>query len=299
MTTTSPIARDFANLLSARRLLGKLAGNEQPEQARDRSARWIDSFATQTSSGVSVADGVRTFTPFEVRDTREVFYLHGGGLVHYSTAVFTTFLSALSDATGRVIRAFDYPKAPETPMADIVDHLERALANALVAVAEPPELMGDSVGGLLALYFSQRRFAASFSRLHLIYPVLAMHHEFASHRQYGAGYLLDTSTLANFAAHWQPWCDAERFNPLTDDFPFGTMPPCELHSAGCDVLRDEAQAFAERAARHQASVNLHIHADLPHDFCLYVGKLDSAKRGVATIASVLTNSPKKGHFDER
>ncbi|NBA96263.1 alpha/beta hydrolase fold domain-containing protein [Pseudomonas sp. R5(2019)] len=96
--------------------------------------------------------------------------------------------------------------------------------------------------------------------------------------------------MAWFAQHWAPWCMAEHFDPLSDDFSFVALPPCELHSAGHDVWRDEAQAFVEQATRHNAPVNHHFHGDLPHDFCLYSGKLGSAQRGVAKIAATLAFS---------
>jgi acetyl esterase/lipase len=294
MSGTSPIAKDFANVLTARQLvLANAVAVPAADYGRAQSAHWINNFSADIPAAMHRQGDARIFTPTEIRDPREIFYLHGGGLVHYSTEVFASFLAALSVNTARVIRAFDYPKAPETPLDRIVEHLVQQLATALAATAtsSAPELMGDSVGGLLALYFCQRSFAGQFARLHLLYPVLALHQNFSLYATYSKGLLLDADTMAWFARHWTPWCQAQQFDPLSPDFVFANLPPCEVHSAGHDVLRDEAAAFFASASQRNGPVRHHSHADLPHDFCLYSRKLESAQHGVARIAATLLVSP--------
>ncbi|CCJ86994.1 alpha/beta hydrolase fold domain-containing protein [Cronobacter dublinensis] len=288
MTQTQPLAKDFANLLAVRNMMMSARVANDADDDRARVARWISGLSAPLACDMREEAGVRRFYPDVVRDPQPIFYLHGGGLVYYSTAVFAPFLSALCQQTGREIYAFDYPKAPETPMQDCVDALERQLAE-WITPARPPALVGDSVGGLLALWFASGPFAGAFSSLHLIYPVLARHHDFASFDAFGQGYLLDAQTMRGFARHWLPWCDAQRFDPLDTGFAWRALPPCTVHTAGYDVLKDEGLAFVAKAREQGCSLTHYHHPAMPHDFCLYAGKLPSAQRAVDVIADALTN----------
>ncbi|CCJ86993.1 hypothetical protein BN133_3370 [Cronobacter dublinensis 582] len=128
MTQTQPLAKDFANLLAVRNMMMSARVANDADDDRARVARWISGLSAPLACDMREEAGVRRFYPDVVRDPQPIFYLHGGGLVYYSTAVFAPFLSALCQQTGREIYAFDYPKAPETPMQDCVDALERQLA---------------------------------------------------------------------------------------------------------------------------------------------------------------------------
>ncbi|NDJ58210.1 alpha/beta hydrolase [Enterobacteriaceae bacterium 4M9] len=283
---TQPLATDFANLLAARRLFVGKGAQQDADYGRQRVARWIANVSAAQSAKVEVNGAVRRFIPETLRSAEPIFYLHGGGLVYYSTEVFSPFLSLLASLSGREIRAFDYPKAPETPMVDIVGHLEQQLARELGRVDAPPCLMGDSVGGLLALWFAGS-FNQAFSRLCLLYPVLANHHDFDSFQRYGEGYLLDAAIMRWFAEHWLPWCRQQQFNPLAPDYAFNRLPAVVLHTAGYDVLADEGLAFAAQARQAGRALQHHHHPALPHDFCLYVGKLASSRQAVEHIARTL------------
>ncbi|ELD5800481.1 alpha/beta hydrolase [Salmonella enterica] len=285
--TTTPLAADFANLLAARRLFTGQAAHLQPDYARQRVARWIANVSSPLTAEMEICGAIRRFTPATRQRAAPIFYLHGGGLVYYSTGVFSSFLATLAQISGREVWAFDYPKAPETPMGEIVSHLEQQLAVALELVEMPPCLMGDSIGGLLAIWFSSGRFSHSFSQLHLLYPVLANHQDFDSYQRYGEGYLLDAEIMRWFAGHWLPWCRQQQFDPLAQDFSFGQLPAVVLHTAGYDVLADEGVAFAHLARMAGAPLQQHHHPTLPHDFCLYAGKLSSARQAVEQIARAL------------
>ncbi|XTZ37843.1 alpha/beta hydrolase fold domain-containing protein [Salmonella enterica] len=285
------LATDFANLLAVKNLFMVGRREAENDHGRLRIERWISSFAQPVSCETHYKNGVRSFYPTKQSDAQAIFYLHGGGLVYYSTAIFAPFLSQLCQATGRIIHAFDYPKAPETPMQECVDVLEARLAQWLVD-SPWPTLVGDSVGGLLALYFAGVRFSQSFSDLHLIYPVVADHHGFASFQEFGEGYLLDAQMLRGFAAHWHPWCREQAFDPLGEAFNYRALPACTVHTAGYDVLKDEGLAFVRRVSEKGRLFEHYHHPAMPHDFCLYAGKLPSALRATALIADVLTTRTK-------
>ncbi len=60
-----------------------------------------------------------------------------------------------------------------------------------------------------------------------------------------------------------------------------------LHTTEYDVLTDEGLAFAALARQAGASLQHHHHPALPHDFCLYAGKLASSRQAVEQIAAAL------------
>ncbi len=129
-------------------------------------------------------------------------------------------------------------------MAELVGHLEQQLSTELNHVDAAPCLMGDSVGGLLTLWFAGSAFSQAFSQIHL----------------------LDAAILRWFAEHWFPWCRQQQFDPLASDYAFSKLPPVVLHTTEYDVLTDEGLAFAALARQAGASLQHHHHPALPHDF---------------------------------
>lgn len=230
------------------------------DYGRQRVVRWRTNLSAPLSGRTEVIGHVRRFILEKLLSAEPIFYLHGGGLVDYSTEVFSV-LSALVHLSRREIRAFDYSKAPETPMDEIVGYLEYLLATELNHINEAPSLMG----GLLTLWVAGSACSQAISQIHLLYPALTSHHNFVSFQHSGEGYLLDAAILRWFAEYWLPWCRQQQFNPLAPDFTFSKLPPIVLHTAGYDVLADEGLVFAALARQAGALLQYH-HPALPYDF---------------------------------
>lgn len=144
-----------------------------------------------------------------------MIYLHGGGMVYYSTEVFQPFLRTLATRLRAPVEAFDYLKVPEHTVEESVERLAAQLtARCRTLTAPRIVLAGDSVGGLLALYLALRALPGVFSRLVLLYPVLDLETERDSYRAYGEGHFLDRDSMRLFKSALTPFFRSRHFDPL-------------------------------------------------------------------------------------
>ncbi|WP_181795393.1 alpha/beta hydrolase fold domain-containing protein [Streptomyces sp. WELS2] len=282
---------EFGRLAVARRLAGAPVSADSPARGRIDAERWISRFGSapgpEDDAAVEARDHSVVIRPRrEAADSPWVMYVHGGGMVYYSTAVFRPFLRTLAEDLRAPVEAFDYLKAPEHTAEESVKELAAHVAERCRDLAgRRLVLAGDSVGGLLALYLSLRVLPGVFSRVVLIYPFLDPHTERESYRIFGEGHFLDRDSMRLFKSVLAPFCSMAGFDPMAlppDDI--ARLPPCSVVTAGCDVLRDEGLAWVEQMTERRADVRHRHFPDLPHDFCLYAGKLTSARNAVAAIA---------------
>lgn len=290
---------EFARLAVARALVsgGRAAGTSLADDRRN-AEQWISRFGGASSSGREANPRTRSGSVV-VRPTRQgtddtddtwVVYVHGGGMVHYSTAVFEPFLQVLADALGAPVEAFDYDKAPECPVSRSIDDLaERVASRCRELDGRRLVLAGDSVGGLLALYLGLRVLPGVFSQVVLIYPVLDLRTERESYATFGEGFFLDRDRMRVFASLVEPALRARDLDPMhLSAADVARLPPVLVVTAGCDVLRDEAFAWVAAVQGRGADVRHQVFPDLPHDFCLYAPRLGSARRAVESFAQSIT-----------
>ncbi len=288
---TAVLHPEFGRLAAARRIMAVRGSTGSLAEDRANAERWVARFggAVDPADGAAVARGPHSLTVRprqEDPDSPWVVYVHGGGMVYYSTDVFQPFLRTLAETLRAPVEAFDYPKAPEHTVEEAVDHLVRHIgARRRELTDRPVVLAGDSVGGLLALYLSLRELPGAFSRIVLLYPVLDLRTERASYRAFGEGHFLDRDAMRMFRSFLEPFFSARDFDPMRlAERDLARLPGCSVVTAGCDVLRDEGIAWAEGTAGRTSGLrHLHFPA-LPHDFCLYAGRLESAGSAVAEIA---------------
>jgi acetyl esterase len=282
---------EFGRLAAARKIMGVSASTGSLAQDRLNAERWISRFgsAAEPDDGASIDAGEHSVI---IRPAQEdaaspwVLYIHGGGMVYYSTAVFRPFLGVLADTLHAPVEAFDYLKAPEHTVEQSVELLAGHIAARCETLAgRQLVIAGDSVGGLLALYLSLRVLPEVFSRIVLIYPVLDLQTERESYRTFGEGYFLDSSTMRMFKPILGPFFAERAFDLFAlSESDLALLPDCSIVTSGCDVLRDEGLAWVGHLADRSVRVRHQHFPDLPHDFCLYSGKLDSAGLAVAEIA---------------
>lgn len=260
-------------------------------QDRANAERWIVRFGSvaESDDGASIDPGEHSVI---IRPAQEaaagpyVLYIHGGGMVYYSTAIFQPFLRALANTLHAPVEAFDYLKAPEHTARQSAERLGRHIAARCDTLGDRQLVIaGDSVGGLFALYLSLRVLPGVFSRIVLIYPVLDLRTERESYRTFGAGYFLDSGAMRLFKSILGPFFMERAFDPFTlSEGDLARLPACSIVTSGCDVLRDEGLAWVSHLADRSITLRHQHFPDLPHDFCLYAGKLASARSAVSEIA---------------
>ncbi|MFF2808838.1 alpha/beta fold hydrolase [Streptomyces sp. NPDC058000] len=282
---------EFGRLAAARKIMAVRASTGSLADDRVNAERWIARFGSvaepEDGAPVDADEHSVVIRPAqEAADSPHVLYIHGGGMVYYSTAVFRPFLRTLADTLHAPVEAFDYLKAPEHTVEQSVERLGRHIAARCRTLGDRPLVIaGDSVGGLLALYLSLRVLPGVFSRIVLIYPVLDLQTERESYRTFGEGYFLDSGSMRLFKSLLKPFFSGRDFDPFAlSESDLGRLPACSIVTTGCDVLRDEGLAWVGHLADRSVGLRHQHFPDLPHDFCLYVGKLDSARNAVDEIA---------------
>jgi acetyl esterase len=233
--------------------------------------------------------GARIYVPPESPAGVLVYY-HGGGWVTGTLDDYNTLCRALADACGAVVVSVDYRLAPEHPFpAGVEDALAAArwVAGTL-AKTEPLVIAGDSAGGNLAAVCVQELTAAgeaSIALQLLVCPVLDHDFDTASYRLYGAGYMLSRDDMEWYWHQYLPDRQLRsdpRASPLRAPDVSG-LPPSLLILAGCDPLKEEGLAYAERLTDAGVYVRVCVLDDVVHGFFPMATALQRAADAIREI----------------
>jgi acetyl esterase len=225
---------------------------------------------------------VRVYTPEDRALARGgrlpvLVYYHGGGWSLGSVASYDSLCRALARAAGVVVVSVDYRLAPEHPFPAAVEDAELALwwvaRNAERLGADPGRLAvgGDSAGGNLAIVVALRaqKEGPPVAFQALFYPSTDLSRtDYPSYRQYGEGHWLTTRAVEAFRDFYLPdprdWARPEVSPLLADDDDLRRLPPALVMTAGCDPLRDEGHAYAERLRALGVPVEYRLEPELIH-----------------------------------
>jgi len=301
LTTTPGMTPHYRALSRLLALYAESQGSTSLDARRNSQSALVRGLRLQERGDVAVIErrtsdrqGWCVFEPAGARAAREIFYVHGGGLVFYSVEDYRSLLQHFAALSQCRVSGFSYPPAPENALPEILASLVDSFDRNLKQVPADTEIVlaGDSIGAYWALYLALRCFPRRFHRLVMIYPVLDLHREYASFEAHGRSHFLSAQTMNWFRAlsrETAPLRGILRpFDPQRlDDDELAVLPRIVVASAGCDVLRDEAFSWIEfLSARGVPSVHRHF-ADLPHDFCLHAGRVPPARLAVNEICGLL------------
>ena len=259
------------------------AGPMEAQAVRDGLARLTRALVTRpvplplvvdaVVAGAAGEVAVRIFHPEPQTRLPLAVYLHGGGHVAGSVAVFDPLCRRIAVAARRVVVSVDYRLAPEHPYPAALDDAAAALAGCREVVAglglpcrEAMALIGDSAGGALAASLVHRGLAPGVERLALVYPLLDYGLGHPSLERFASGYLIEKERMLwSLERYFQNGEDRRQASPLHMDVPPG-FPPTFLAVAGFCPLRDEALAYGERLRRHGVAVACHHFPEVVHAF---------------------------------
>ena len=249
--------------------------------------------------GEAGAIRVRVYTPFDDAPRPLVVFFHGSGFTVLDLDTHDDFCRRLCVASGGVVASVDYRLAPEHPFpagpADCVAATRWLAAHAgeLGCVEDALALAGDSAGACLAAATAlQLRDADGLQADALVmwYPVTDHpSSRWPSYTDFEQGFGLSAEGMGWF---WQQYLgDATKSredaaSPLRAASLAG-LPPLWLASAEFDVLRDEGEAFAQRARREGVPVELHRAAAMNHGFMKYADVIDEATQWMARAGAWL------------
>jgi acetyl esterase len=262
----------------------------------------VGSVVDRTIEAGGQAIPLRIYTPSGERRTALpiVMYFHGGGFVAGSLDTHAAEARYLCQNVNAIVVAVGYRKAPEHRFPAAVDDALAATAWVAAHGAEVGgdaarlAVAGDSAGGNLAAVVSQLANARGGPRIAyqaLFYPLVDFTLASSPSRiQFGDGNFF----LSNQDMEWfrdQYLADPSqatdpRVSPLLAADVSG-LPPTLIVAAGCDILLDEGQAYADRLRSAGVPVEYRRFDGTIHAFMSFTAAIPLGREAMAMTASRL------------
>lgn len=277
MARSAEIAREYG-LAADRSKLTPTQARERMEldrkwwnEARPALARIVDT----TVPGPDRDVPVRLLYPREGENLPVIVYLHGGGWVVGSLETHARSMHLLALESGCVVAAVDYALAPEakfpTAIEETIAVIDFIATSGADWSVDPTRIAmgGDSAGGNLAVGTEltlRQRGSSPVKALGLVYGVFGDDFDTASYRAFGAGaWGLTTADMRTYFGHYLNG-EADHADPRAVPMKADVsgFPPCFLHSAGVDVLRDDSRLFYEKLRLARVPVEHTEHAGIFH-----------------------------------
>lgn len=194
-------------------------------------------------------------------------FVHGGGHVCGSVAVYDGIVRKLTTHTQHIIVSIDYRLAPEFPYPTGLEDTKAAIRGIFKILDERKiiyssreiSLIGDSGGGAFCASIAMDKEFVAIEQIKsqvLIYPSTDYTLTSASVEKYGAGYLLDKDKVAwYFDCYFQNNEDRKKLSPLYGEF-YANMPETLVIVASHDPL------LAEGVSYYQSVINVGANAEL-------------------------------------
>ena len=221
---------------------------------------------------------------------RYILFLHGGGYVTGSPALYRHISWRFASAAKARLVAIEYRLAPEHPFPAAVDDAFAAWHALLDEGANPLNcaIMGDSAGGGLALALALKLRDSGVplpGALVAISPWTDLAMTGRSAQPPAADPMLHYDYLVDQAAQYLAGADPchPYASPLYGD-PRG-LPPTLLHVGGDEILRDDSVRMAERMREAGCTVSLEVWPRMPHVWHAFAPVMPEATRAIARVGS--------------
>jgi acetyl esterase/lipase len=246
---------------------------------------WVENRAVPGPAGEIP---VRIYTPEGMGPFPVVVFFHGGGFVIGDLDTHDVPCRYLCARSGCLVVSVDYRLAPEHPFPAAVEDCVAATrwvaahAGEIGGDAGRIAVAGDSAGGDLAAVTALRLRDEGDSFLRgqlLIYPVTDHYQAgMPSYEQNAEGYGLTRDDMIWFWDHYlrDP---ADAGNPYASPLramDLRGLPPALVITAEYDVLRDEAERYADRLREARVPATLSRYGGIIHGFFNRFGTLDGA-----------------------
>jgi acetyl esterase/lipase len=228
-------------------------------------------------------------------DDRHVLFLHGGGFIIGSPALYRHVTWRIATTTRARVLAVDYRLAPEHPFPAALEDAAAAYQWLLDQGADARRIavMGDSAGGGLVFSLMLRLrdegsplpgaavALSPWTDLALTGPSLKLNAN--------ADPLLNAEDPPQFVEDYLAGADPRTpyASPLYGD-PAG-LPPTMIQVGSDEVLRDDAVRMADRMREAGCQVELEIWPRMPHVWHAFAPLIPEARRAIERIGSFVRN----------
>jgi len=280
----------IGDVVSRRPMLDSIMAQTAAMQPMPSDVKVTD-YKTTSPDGAEIL--LRWYAKDGVASKSAVLYLHGGGMISGSVAVYDGPISRYVSNSGVSMLAVEYRLAPEHPYPAPVEDCYAGLkwlgdrASELGVDPARIAVMGDSAGGGLAAataLLARDRGGPALAHQILIYPMLDDRNStpdpeivpFAvwsyDDNITGWGALLgDNVGGSDTPAYASP----SRASDLSG------LPSCYMEVGQLDIFRDEDLDYARRLSRAAVDVEFHLRPGVPHEFETFAYAADVSQRAMA------------------
>jgi acetyl esterase len=259
----------------------------------------VDKTITQAGRDIRI----RIYTPKESSEALLPIFVfaHGGCWTFCSLDSHDHICHYIAHHANCIVVSVDYALAPENPfphgLNDFYDTVLWCSENAKFIGGDHTKIAvgGDSAGGNLAAAAAQK--LASETNLSLclqvlIYPICQVPAPPSSSlKRYAKGYFFTAETLEWTSSLYLPDQDESSItNPLispTAGEITKSLAPAFFIIAECDILRDQALAYAEKLTAAGISTQSHYYLGMPHAFIAMAGTIKLGKYALTDCAQSL------------
>jgi acetyl esterase len=241
----------------------------------------------------------RVYTPVAGGTGHGLVFFHGGGFVIGDLDSHDALCRHLANESGCKVIAVDYRRGPESKFPAAHEDAWAAVkwveekAGDLGIDANRIAVAGDSAGGNLAAYISQRaaaeRRGPGIAFQLLIYPATRAKADTQSMKDFSEGYFLTRATMNWFMECYMPEggdVTLPDISPLLAEDVSGVAPALVI-TAGYDPLKDEGKAYADRLAASGVDVTYKDYPDMIHGFFNMTALSPDAKEAVIDAAKAV------------
>lgn len=243
---------------------------------------------------------LRWFTKAHSQSGSAVIYLHGGGMVCGSSAIYDPLVCRYVQATGVSFLSVDYRLAPEHGNVglafDAFAALEWLLREAGNLNIDPSRIavMGDSGGGGIAAAAAilARDRNIGIARQILVYPML-------DDRNVTPDARLEATAVWSYDNNRTAWAavlgnsiglaDATPYQAPARVLDYSNLPSTYIEVGELDIFRDESFLFAQSLVAAGVPCEFHLHPGAPHAYDLISPNFATSRRAMADRLRVIAS----------
>ena len=244
---------------------------------------------------------IRIYRQNEDSTGAPLIYFHGGCWIFCNIDTHDSVCRQLCQDTGKTVFSVDYRLAPEHKFpTGIQDSYDAALwisqNNELLNTTDDDLLVcGDSAGGNISTVVTLMALESKEFKVRgqmLFYPITDISRiDTISYEKFKKDYFL-TKELMEYGSNHYINNEADRRNPLISPLlskNLSAMPKTLIQTAEFDVLRDEAEAYAEKLANAGVDVECVRYNGLIHAYINLAGRVTQGREAM-NDAAVFFNS---------
>ncbi len=241
---------------------------------------------------------VRVYRPSSEENLPVILYFHPGGYVKGNIDTHDLVFKQVCLETNCVVVGVNYRKGPENKFPEALEDAYFSLcwivenAEELKIDSSKIVVMGESSGGNLAAALSimaRDRKGPHIGFQVLVYPQLDFTHSLESHRKFAEGYVLREEALKFYVKQYVSE-DIDKKNPYLSPYfckNLSNLPPAFIISAEYDILRDEAEQYAEKLKHAHNKAYLKRYKGMIHGFFQMDSIVDDATVALKEISGAI------------